>query len=372
MRSCSSCGEEARPTQGVVSSVVYLYLAACVALLVFNVVYIARAQQVAHRRARRVQRWLRRLETRGPKTALTRRTMRRLKRIEQLMALDGALELADSATRQETARVLFIDNHDALDAVALAYGKREPMERAFFAYMVATYYPAEADPRNSLVVILLGYLDSSTVYCRENVLNALYRLGNPQAIEHAFDLLNEQGWYHQPHLLSDGLLTCTCNRDELAERLWKKRHVWEECLVVAAVQFAAALPDPTLAPSFAEALTREDLPLEVRFALVRYLRRHPVPSARDELIRLVEGGRPEESDLAVAAASALASYPGPDTKAALLNSLHSRSWYVRRNAADSLRVLGVTAEEARAVAQTGDRYATEMLSYTLSHQGGRP
>lgn len=358
--------------ENVVSGVVYLYLAICAALLVFNVAYIARTRHMEHRRARRAQRWRRRLEALGPRTGLRKRAIMRLRHIEQLMAFENALESLGPTVRETVEHALFVDNRRTVREVALAYGKREPMERAFFAYVVATFHPPIGEARDPLVEILLGYLDGSTVYCRENVLGALYRLGNLQAIEHAFDQLNEEGWYHQPHLLSDGLLTCTGNREQLVKRLWSKRHVWEECLVVATVQLATGLPEPIFASAFAHALAHEELPLEVRFALVRHLRRHPTPEAHGELVRLIRGSDPEEQELAVAAASALAAYPSPETKATLLNAFRSHSWHVRRNAADTLRLLGVDADDMHAVEKTGDRYAIEMLSYTLAPKGGRP
>ena len=356
----------------MISGVVYLYLAICVSLLIFNAAYIAGIQHRGRSRARRAQRWRRRFENVGTHKGLKKRAVYRLRHIEQLMAFENALEHLDAAAQEEVARAVFIENRQAVREVALAYGKREPMERAFFAYVVATSHPPVGEARDPLIEILLGYLDGSTVYCRENVLRALYRLGNLQAIEHAFDQLNEQGWYHQPHLLSDGLLACTGNREELAKRLWNKRHSWEECLVVATVQFATGLSESSLAPSFAHSLSHETLPLEVRFALVRYLRRHPLPEARDELVRLLGESGPEEQELAIAAASALAAYPAPATKTALLDALRSRSWHVRRNAADALRLLGVTDDDVSSVQKTGDRYAIEMLSYALSLKGGRP
>ena len=88
-------------------------------------------------------------------------------------------------------------------------------------------------------------------------------------------------------------------------------------------------------------------------------------------MRLLGESGPEEQELAIAAASALAAYPAPATKTALLDALRSRSWHVRRNAADALRLLGVT-DDVRSVQKTGDRYAIEMLSYALSLKGGRP
>ena len=212
---------------------------------------------------------------------------------------------------------------------------------------------------------MLSYLEDSTVYCRENVLHALYALGRPQALEHAFEILNQRGWYHNPKLIADGMASFTGDKTALVLRLWKHRGEWEESLNVGTVQFAMSLTDPALDEAFYQALDAEVLTTEVRFALVRYFQRHPYEPVRHVLYRLLDTQDAQDSQLAVAAAAALQLYPGEDTRQHLKQALHSRSWYVRHNAASSLNRLGITPEDMEEIRQSGDRYALEMLQYVI-------
>lgn len=66
----------------MISGVVYLYLAICVSLLIFNAAYIAGIQHRGRRRARRAQRWRRRFENVGTHKGLKKRTVYRLRHIE--------------------------------------------------------------------------------------------------------------------------------------------------------------------------------------------------------------------------------------------------------------------------------------------------
>ena len=46
-------------------------------------------------------------------------------------------------------------------------------------------------------------------------------------------------------------------------------------------------------------------------------------------------------------------------------AVHSRNWYVRYNAAESLQKLGMNYEKLLDIIRGGDRYAREMVMYRL-------
>ena len=350
--------------RSVVEYVIYFYLFICLTLLLFNVFYIARSTRVSRKRAARIGQWEKLLAGLTPGEPLPERLLARLKQIEQLMAFQAVL-LQRAPDHPGEAQEVFRVNRNAFQNLALQYRKRPAMERAFFAYVVATFHPPVGDVHDQLAEILLGYLDDSTVFCRENVLHALYALGSGQALEHAFEILHQRGWYHNPKLISDGLVRFTGDKAALVRRLWENRQEWEECLTIGTVQFASSLPGGTFAEDFLAALDRETLTMEIRFALIRYFQRHFHAPAEEVLNRLLGAHAGEDGHLAVAAAAALASYPGEETRASLKRALHSRNWYVRRNAAQSLSRLGITPEDEAEIRAGGDRYAVDMLEYAL-------
>ena len=350
-----------------INSIIFFYMFICAALLVFNLGYILRSQGRNRRRERQTAQWQEELAAQWDAGSVSPahrdRLARKLPNIRQLLAYYTALKprLAQPeppAAYLEAIRPLWTE-------LAFAYRKRPAMERAFFAYVLSELPWESGSSQNRLAQLLLAFLDRSTVYCRENVLLALCALGNAGALERALERFQAEGWYHHPRLLSDGLAAFSGDRDAFARRLWKAAAAWSEPYQAAVVQFAAGLPEgggPDLSREFREALTSAAVPQETRFALVRYFQRHPRPEALEPLLRLVsqETG---EGGLAIAACAALGRYPSPESRQALKQALHSRNWYVRRNAASSLVQLGLSEEEQRQLAQDPDRYAREMYEY---------
>ena len=353
-------------------SVIYIYMFICVALMGFNVLYIFQSKHRRRQRIRRQRRWegilartLAGLAEGGAVPAAHRRLLeRRLRRLEELMAYHEAI----SPRLGQPACQAYLDAcHDSFQALAAWYVRRPAMERAFFARLMAFYHPGEGRDHDQLIRLLLAFLEDSTVYCRENVLQALYAMGSAGGVEQALELISQRGWYHHPRLISDGLSSFRGDRAALARRLWQRCRGWEEGIQVAVVQFAAACTD-ALAGSFLEALRDPETPAETRFALVRYFQHRPSPAARPVLL---EAAGREGEPLAVPACAALARYPGGVTMEVLKGALHSRNWYVRRNAAASLAALGAGPAELDELHRSGDRYAGEMLAYMarLTRQG---
>ena len=344
-----------------VRAVIYFYIFICVVLLLFNLLYIFRSGSVKRRQKRRVHRWEGYLASflEGSPVWDSDELFRRLKDTEELMAFYTAM---GSWKDPEEAARFFQENRLLILELAETYQKKNAMEQAFFAYVVASFYPPVGDKGDPLAEQLLSYLDDSTVYSRENVLNALYALGSAQSVEHAFVLMSQRGWYHDPRLLSDGLNRFQGDQDALANRLWKNRKQLSECFQVGFIRFADTLSGNRFAEDFLRALETEQLPAETQFAMVRYFRRHAVPYAKPVLLQLLRGDAEGKRELAIAAAASLASYPDSETRQALKDALHSQNWYVRQNAARSLKAIGVTWEEVQ-TSSGRDRYAADMLEY---------
>lgn len=328
--------------------------------MVFNLAYIFRTKGRDKQHIKQTQQWKGQVEqvlNSGVTPHHQELLLRKLTSIRQLMSYQDALD----ALEEHPGMQNYLDsNHDVFQALAATYRNRPAAERAFFAHLIACYHPRRGREHDQLAELLLDFLDDSTVYCRQNVLLALCALGNSGAVEHALCRFQREGWYHNPRLLSDGLMTFFGNREALARRLWSQAHQQEELFQVAVVQFATQLSGD-FTWSFLGALKNGDTPLETRFALIRYFQRHPVPEAKPVLLELAL--HPDGNGPAIAACAALAKYPGRDTVGVLEEALHSRSWNIRRNAASALAELGATMKDLPKLAQSGDKYAAEILQY---------
>lgn len=354
-----------------VNGIISFYMLICLALMSFNILYIARTKHVSRTRSRCQQQWTEIIAAEctcirngaPPGDRYSEQLVHKLRRIENLMAYHEAV----LAVREQDPDGVqqYLDAYSPVFyQLAVLYRDRPAMERAFLAHVIAVCRPACGHLTGRLTETLLTYFEDSTVFCRENILHALFALGDSGAVKRAFHRMNQQGWFHDSRLLADGLATFNGDRTDLAWQLWEECRQWSEPFQVAVVRFASLLTDSFCA-EFLRALQEESTPTEVRFALIRYFQRRPYPAAYPCLMELLTRDQKESGGLAIAAASALVSYPGQETHDALFEALHSRNWYVRKNAAASLTALGSCQEDLVLLRQQGDRYAAEMLEYMI-------
>lgn len=351
-----------------VNSIVYIYIFICIALLTFNLMYIftsGRIKRIRHNKAviwkQEILNSLKSLEQTGYLNEDHQYKMKKkLLRIEEMMAYNQAVQQIMFEFPQKNMQHYFDCCHSSFQLLAISYAKRNAMERGFMAYLISLYHPNGGNKHDLLIEVLLTYFEHSTVYCRENVLRALYAMGSITAIEKAFALLSDRGWYHHPRLIADGMGMFKGNQVELIHRLWMRADEWNEELTIAVVQFASNVSG-TFSEVFFTALKNQQTPIEIRFALLRYFQHHRYEPVRPLLIKYVL--EQEESSLAVTAAATLSKYPGKDTENALRIAMQSGNWYVRRNVATSLVELGVAENAIGEVRKSGNRYGAEMLEY---------
>ena len=152
-----------------INYVIYFYMFICLTLLFFNIAYIFYQKRRKNIQKIRAMRWKKELESlwkepdsrRQAFQVHKRRLRRKLKRTGQLIAYNSVMEecLGTSGVSDYLEEC-----YDDFLFLAVEYGNREAMERAFFAYVVSLYYPYTGTPRKQMVNILLKYMDDATVY----------------------------------------------------------------------------------------------------------------------------------------------------------------------------------------------------------------
>ena len=104
--------------------------------------------------------------------------------------------------------------------------------------------------------------------------------------------------------------------------------------------------------------------LELQIACLRYLGKYPENRFFSILRKLAkEGETTTPWEITAVCASELASYPCDETISLLIQMLYSKNWYVRNNAASSLKKLRPTLKELQEILDGNDRFAKEILQY---------
>ncbi len=351
-----------------INNLLFLYIFTCITLILFNSAYMLLSNYNKRKKNRHTNWWKKSIEKQmdilnsGDSIELKHSTLleRRLLNSEHLIAYALALdELRDNGL--DTEKYMF-QNYKSIVLLANKYKGKEVYEKAFFAYFISKNPPCDGKEYNSLIEILLTYIDNSNMYCRENLLKALYRIGNLQSVENAFLLMNEHNYFHHNKLLSDGLMTFTGDKETLAVNLYGYFEQWDENILISVIKFITMSSDK-FKDQFISLLKEGNLKIEVHLAIIRYFRENIHEPARQILIDYLKDEDISDENIKIVSASVLEKYPGDETILVLKEALKNHNWYIRYNAAASLIRLNVSSMIIKEIFNDNDLYAKEIIAY---------
>lgn len=358
-----------------VEVLVYVYLAVCLAMILFNIATILFTRQrdrinEKHRAGfrRMISAQLERIRAGESVEKRHGRYMKRkLRHPESLLVFIQVMrELFD--TFPEEVRSYLNELSALLHALMLHYERqRDPILFAFFLYSLKEFGSMSGVTPPDVRAILLRALRMNNTYCRENALQAIYGSGLRDLVVQALEVLDDEQIPHNKKLLTDGLLTFRGSKEELQELLWEKLEDFSVNMQQVILDFIRFCP-PGKQDRIYSILTDETRSPELRFSCMRYFAKYPDEKAYPVLLKMAGDFENRRWEFPAIACTALASYPGPETTEALKRALHVSSWYVRYNAAESLAKLGVSYMDLIEVIDGNDRYAREILQFQLDMQ----
>ncbi|MBC8569564.1 hypothetical protein [Zongyangia hominis] len=349
--------------------VCYLYIAVCVCMLVFNCLLIL------YRRYenRSLQKYINQISALVDSQLeclsysdemhqeIQQRLGKRLRRIHFLRAFHSVITEKREEEPALVERYLLKSRPMFSDLVA-SYRKEEDIKQAYFAFVMADFSVCRWVHEDPIIDFMMELIVDKSAYCRENALKALYRFGDADNVLLALRLIDENNVFHHEKLITDGLLSFAGDRQELAALLWKHFHEFHLELQIPFLNYIRAVSSDFREP-FYEMLANERTDKELKIALIRYFWRHPYPPVAEVLAGFLEREDSRDWEIAAIAATAIRAYPGEQTILVLRKALLSANWYVRYNAADSLKSLDADFNMLASVFNGQDRYAREMLLF---------
>lgn len=95
-----------------------------------------------------------------------------------MAAFDAALERL-CVRRPELTRSYLTALNGVMITLAEDYCRRDEIEAAYFPYIIRKYRLLDGQENEALKTMLLDLLHESSIYCRENAMQALYTAGDP-------------------------------------------------------------------------------------------------------------------------------------------------------------------------------------------------
>lgn len=349
---------------------IYAYLAICVAMIGFNIV----CAFVFRVRDRRLNRYSRRFvmivqQTIEDQTVTPEHMQflfRKLKRTGNLMAFDKALEKLSAEQPEKTEQYLQ-QIMPLFVRLTGEYSRKETVRAAYYPYLIRKYRIFYRRPVDSVVETMLELVHSSSLYIRENALQAIYSMGSEDVVMKAMWILNDSGVYHHAKMITDGLLNFSGDVRSLDRQLWEAFDRFSLHMQRSILDYFR-FSSPVHQQRILELLTAEKLHDELMFSCIRYFARHPYAPAYPHLRRHAENDLPARWEFAAVAASALASYPGEETVALLKKLLQSPNWHVRFNASQGLMNLGLDYTDLIDTFEGSDRFASEIMRYRFDQK----
>lgn len=350
---------------------IYIYIAICVSMIAFNIVYVFilkhREKSLASFCARfekLILGQLERIKSGDKVTDGHKKLLKNSLRITaRITAFDKALENIFKAEPQHCEQYL-IEVYPVFEYLTHKYISMDTIKIAYFPYILQKYNILKHDEDGSLTDILLEMLRSVNVYCRENTLKAIYSMQRSEAVIAALKVIDKNLSFHHPKLICDGLLNYRGDKEELKDRLFESFNAYSvgmQLNILNYLRFGNIRCDKEMI----ELLTNEKANSELRFSAIRYFEKFPNTEAESIIQEIAENKANRTWEYQTIASSALKSYPGDITFRILVANLSSSNWHIRHNSAISLERLGYTYHDLISVFDGNDRYAREIMRYRL-------
>lgn len=350
---------------------IYMYIAICVSMILYNIVYVFvlkhRERALASNSEKFEKILCNEIEKMKINEAVSEKhkafLRKKLDRTAGITAFDKALEKIYKEEPVFTEKYL-VETFSVFEYLTHRYISKDTLKIAYFPYILHKYNILKHYESERLTDALLNLLRSVNVYCRENTLKALYSMQNPDIVKRSLKIIDTNLSFHHAKLICDGLMFYKGDKNELKETLFKSfgdYSVQMRVNILNYLRFASVRCDDEML----SLLKNENENREIRFSAIRYFEKFHTDEARSVVLSLAENLENRTWEYQAIATSALKSYPGDATFRILVQNLSNWNWYVRQNSAISLEKLGYTYQDLINVFDGNDRYAREIMRYRL-------
>lgn len=289
---------------------------------------------------------------------------RMLLQLRNLLAFDRLLEHAEITIRNTEFSEYLRRLQPLLTRLARVYTKRESIQLAYFAHFITKHRMIMEVRNQEIQQHMLLCIQKENLYCRVNGFRALCAFGAQESVVEGLRIIDASNVFFHSKLLTELLLSYTGDPLALIDTLLKLRPTFQIETQVALLNFIR-FKTGDYCQQFQKILLDESENKELRLAAVRYFGKYRYMPIVQTLVQLVTQEDPVHWEYASIAASSLARYEGDHVISALTKAMSSEQWYVRYNAANSLKAKRLEYEDLIEVVHTGDRYAREMVMYRL-------
>lgn len=219
----------------------------------------------------------------------------------------------------------------------------------------------------SITAYLKDMLEDGDLHVCENVLQAIYTVGDPNLTLQALKIVDRKEIFIHPKIISDGLLYYRGDAESLQSLLLDQREqftIQMQVNILNYIRFASGAHCERMLAI----LQSEEADDEVKFSCIRYFGKYHYDPAYRLLKDYVKDEHSTRNEYCLISLAALRNYPGKETTVLLKQNLRSANWYIRYNAAESLSALGVDYMELVDIFDGKDSFARDILQFQFDRR----
>lgn len=343
----------------------YILLNLAAVLFTLLVCNIADTNRKTHAlRLKRVTRKFNAVLTKCRQSGDFRMPDRSIRWLKRYIGIEAFFESIKELSLEERQKVL-LDNSNKI--ISILDKEKHPTIHAYFTYMLKDM-KIEGVNGGGYGTLMIKFLNDSSVFSRENALRSIYSFGDPSLVELAFTLLSQRGVIHNEKLLTDGLISFPGDKEKLSSLLMKHYDTLLECYRHAVINFMGFAGVDKYDDMLIKRAIKPETSIDTICCITRKMNKVKSDKSFRYLVdverRFRETGDWEPIAIAV---TGLAHYPEEKVaKDILKREITSRNWYIRKNSAESLAVIGVTDKDIEDIAARNDKFANEAIHYALT------
>lgn len=381
----------------MVETLITIYILICVAMIVFdcfflvimNVRHRARKPRLSKNKKMIVKQLANLLNGKAVERVHDKKLAHLLKNPVRLHCFSEALDVVEKEIREGIFTVpsphekegLLISRHEGercfeqyvthLGTIAETlfekYRKKDPTIYTYYVFFLNKHDLLKYICKPPVMASLKDLLEDGDIHVCENVLQAIYSVGDPTLTVQALMIVDKKDTPVHPKIISDGLLGYRGDAFALQSLLLNKRERFSVQMQVNILNYIRFASDAHCERIFA-ILLDEKTDDEVRFSCIRYFGKYKYDPAYFLLRDYVCGAGGLRHEYCLISLTALRNYPGKETVDLLKMNLRSPNWYIRYNAAESLSALGIDYADFVDIFDGEDRFSRDILQFQFDRR----
>lgn len=251
--------------------------------------------------------------------------------------------------------------------LASDYKRRDDIVHTYYILFLRKHGALRYADTSSLASHLKDFLEKGDIHVCEQVLQAIYTIGDPLLTLAALKIVDGRDMFIHPKFISDGLLVYRGDKQILHKLLLDKLSEYSVDMQVNILNYLR-FDSAEHGERILSILLDEKTDDELKFACIRYFGKHRYQKAYFVLADFANNEKGLKKEFCLVSLTALRNYPGEDTLALLRKNLKSPNWYIRYNAAESLNALGVDYGEFVDIFDGKDRFSREILQFQFDRR----